>query len=404
MAIGWICLVALITFTPAAPSRAWVEGGYRTCIICGERGTGDAILNVVLFVPLGLLLGRMWSPGKVALVGLLVSGVVEGVQASVPGRFSGVADLVWNTTGAGLGAWMAAYLAHVLRIPRPWSLSPRRPAALLASSLPLAYLTSFGVLLHPVGTEEPYVGMVNPRLEQFARYPGEIHHVELSGEPLSSVPWIPKFDPRFAPDEEWVLRLAVTKAPPPDGIAALATIYDMEQNEILLLGVLGEDLVWRERRWADVARMDRPLMRWRGALRELLSGDTAVIEVRGTGTARCLAVDAATRCDLGVTPGDTWSFLLSLDGASASLQAVLGTGWMAVLLFPLGLLGGPLTRTVALGGLTAIGVLLIAVLTPFSPPPWWEWSGFVLGVVVGIGSRAPTTAFLSGGPRFMSAP
>jgi VanZ family protein len=72
----------------------------------------DAVMNVVMFVPLGFIyrLSRPRATGAVwvgaLLLGAALSGLVEAAQFFTPDRFPSVSDLVTNTLGAGIGAWL----------------------------------------------------------------------------------------------------------------------------------------------------------------------------------------------------------------------------------------------------------------------------------------------------------
>jgi glycopeptide antibiotics resistance protein len=69
---------------------------------------GSAV-NVLLFLPFGAALRlRGFEIGLTAVLGLLVSGAVEGTQLFVSGRTTSVDDLLLNTTGAVLGNALAA--------------------------------------------------------------------------------------------------------------------------------------------------------------------------------------------------------------------------------------------------------------------------------------------------------
>lgn len=71
---------------------------------------GNALLNVALFLPLGLLLPMLWEPfrnGKrTALFGFGMSLAIELLQILV-GRATDINDLITNTLGAflGFGMW-----------------------------------------------------------------------------------------------------------------------------------------------------------------------------------------------------------------------------------------------------------------------------------------------------------
>ena len=65
-----------------------------------------ALLNVVLFVPVGvgLALISRWSWSRIAVVATIGSAVVELSQAAIVSRDSSVVDVVTNGLGALLGA------------------------------------------------------------------------------------------------------------------------------------------------------------------------------------------------------------------------------------------------------------------------------------------------------------
>ncbi len=75
---------------------------------------GDNLFNVMLFLPLGALVQAQQLRRRLALaggtlvlagfLGLLISSVVEYLQAYLPGRASSVVDIASNTAGALIGA------------------------------------------------------------------------------------------------------------------------------------------------------------------------------------------------------------------------------------------------------------------------------------------------------------
>ncbi len=74
----------------------------------------DAGQNILLFLPLGFLLGSDADgtpgnpPKRAALLCLFLSAAVEFAQAWIPGRFSSAWDVAFNALGGGLGAWTAS--------------------------------------------------------------------------------------------------------------------------------------------------------------------------------------------------------------------------------------------------------------------------------------------------------
>lgn len=106
---GYLTLnIAIITLAPFRFSSTPVNG--LTTIL----GLRDALLNVVLFLPLGFVYqlsredrGRpRWLLAFGA--GFIVSALIETAQVFAPGRYPSAADLGTNAFGASLGAWIAS--------------------------------------------------------------------------------------------------------------------------------------------------------------------------------------------------------------------------------------------------------------------------------------------------------
>ncbi len=75
------------------------------------------ILNVLLFVPLGaaLVLLTDWAWWRVSVFAAVASGAIEITQWLWLAREAQVVDVVANTAGAALGAWVVTALGGVRR-------------------------------------------------------------------------------------------------------------------------------------------------------------------------------------------------------------------------------------------------------------------------------------------------
>ena len=112
------CIVILILVLALAPSGDRALRPFSFTFPFDLHGVADDLLNVGLFLPLGLALG--WNSRRLApaiVCGLLLSTAIELIQTIVPGRDPSLSDIVFNTLGAGLGALLG-------RRPRAW-LAPR---------------------------------------------------------------------------------------------------------------------------------------------------------------------------------------------------------------------------------------------------------------------------------------
>lgn len=90
------------------------------------HGIADDLLNLALFVPLGLAIN--WRSRRVPaaiLVAFLLSTAIELLQTIVPGRDPSLSDVVFNTLGAAIGALAATK-------PRAWLLPRSRISLVLA--------------------------------------------------------------------------------------------------------------------------------------------------------------------------------------------------------------------------------------------------------------------------------
>jgi hypothetical protein len=94
----------------AGPSRIFFLSREPRLNLSEDLRTVDAYQNVAGFVPLGMV-AAIW-PGatifSVLATGLAVSGTIEFVQLTVPGRVPSVDDVVTNVTGAGIG-WLVIF-------------------------------------------------------------------------------------------------------------------------------------------------------------------------------------------------------------------------------------------------------------------------------------------------------
>jgi hypothetical protein len=120
-------------------------------VAVGRRWLADGILNLCLFVPLGLVVG--WNSRSFTapvLFGFLLSIFVELAQIMVPGRDPGLGDIAFNTLGAAVGALIARHRVAWLKP------GEKTSAVLAASSIVVAasliIVTVF--LLSPVGGED----------------------------------------------------------------------------------------------------------------------------------------------------------------------------------------------------------------------------------------------------------
>ena len=99
------------------PEFVWVIHQEPNLTLFGNLFFTDVAINLLGFIPIGLLLGvwaraRRWHGAWIAVCSVaLVSGTLELLQFGIPDRYPSVNDLVFNTAGGGLGILLGWWLA-----------------------------------------------------------------------------------------------------------------------------------------------------------------------------------------------------------------------------------------------------------------------------------------------------
>lgn len=378
-ALMWAVGVAAVTLTPNGGPVARIVS---FCILCGEGGTADALLNVALFVPLGLLIGRRWGALLALVSGLMVGLCVETGQLLLRDRYSNAGDLVWN----GAGAWLGGLLAPRVRrwLDEPVSLAPRG----LAVGLPTLWIVATGILLRPA-----------PVSSGFSFDDGRsLHPDPISGRDDSGLTPVRPADASThvlddatmdrSPDGTWRLRATTVRRPTLRRLTPIVVVYDEARRPIRVLGADRGDLVLWQRTWAEELGLDHASHRLRSGLRDHPLGRILTISASRTDErGLCLAVESRQICGLGTSPARTWTVLRSRAHASPGFKTVVDIAWMATLTLSVGLLGGTARTTVASASVFALIVLALPHVTALVSAGWAELLGIGLGAAGGASVR-----------------
>lgn len=377
--VVWLALLVTATLRPSPRDVEQVEAASRICLLCGDRGTADALLNLCLFVPLGLLLGlRRRSALNAVVLGAVVSASVESAQFFLPGRHPAIGDLVWNALGTGLGATATAHLGSYFAT----RAQPAWVATATAAALGAAIIAA-GWLLGPGQTGYRYFGLWTPDLAFMPQYRGQLLDAELDGTAVPRGAFPLDADPASELRGDWRLSGRVEIGARPEELSPVIGIFDAQQNEILVFGADRSDLVLRERTRAKAFALDQPDLRLRGAFDHVGTGDTVLLEARREDEDRCLSLGSVSRCGLGFSPGQTWGLLYFVEGFGERANRILGMAWLAVLFFCVGVMS--LTpRSAAANGLLLAGAVAWSVrATRLIPGPWLEPLGAIIGLTLG---------------------
>jgi len=366
-----LLVIALATLWPM-PGELKIQG---LCLICGGRGTADLLLNIMLFMPLGVaLVLRGSSRVRAALLALALSTTIELLQFYIPGRDPSVSDVLANTCGAVLGALIASSASSWLRPRPPPALGSRlsRTASGLAALMCLAT----GLLLAPAYPDSPYFGLWTPDLSHFVPYRGRVLSATLNGEPIPDGPIHATDSVRAAlrSSDRFDLEIRAIAGPKPDDLSPLFGIFDEERREIVLLGVDREELVLRLHTRASDARLDRPELRLPGAAWR--QGDTVTMSILAR--AGRYEIDGVAA---GFTVGSGWG--LFLYPQHLPLQSALSAVWIAALFLPAGFWARTRADALIVGLSLVAGLALVPAWTLLLQTPAAQWLAAGLGIGAG---------------------
>ena len=387
--LGWAlaagsaaAILALTLFPTNAPATSRLHN----CLLCGERGLADALLNVILFLPLGISLAlagvRM---GRATLAGWALSAAVElGQLWVVRGRDASMGDLLFNTLGTALGALLVQTAGRWM-VPRGAALAAR--LALAAAVLAGAVVALTGVLLQPSFPDARYFVQWTPELDGWAQYPGRVVGSAVGDLPLT-------LDDH--PDPEAVRRrfergdpvaVNVVAGPIVPGLAPILRVVTGDSREIALVSARGADVVARYRQRGADWLLDQPSIVADDALRAVRPGAPLAIAVRRDGRTHCLEVDGRASCAYTFTAGHGWGLLMYVLSLPAWAKRVLDAAWVAALCLLPGLwLRRGRWESVAAAAVLAASLVVLPRLVQLGPTGPLEYAGALLGLLVGAGA------------------
>lgn len=351
------------------------------CVICGDRGTADAILNVLLFVPLGaaLALGSLSGPRALGVPASLSAGL-EIVQLAIPGRHPSAADVIFNVIGAALGLLLVRYGKGLFDPHARWAPGE----SLVAACLAVGVFGLTGVLLAPAFPLSSYEARWTPTVNVDEPYRGTVFAAAAGREPLPPGPLARSAAITAELRQGEPVRVAVIAGPQTRRMAPIVGVYDDRLRQIAIVAADGGDLVWRYRTRAHALLLDQPDLRIHGALSE--SGvrvrDTLQLAVRRRPTGWTAEV-GGRRYDAGFTIGSGWALLLPWKDLPPVAETFLGCCWIAALIVPLGYWTRRRWESLVGIGLAVWGLALLPAIVGLMPTRPSEALGAVAGLLVG---------------------
>jgi hypothetical protein len=392
-ALVWL---AAMTLTPQPEMAGAVAATSPWCLVCGDTGLVDTLLNVVLFVPYGIALALAGTPRRRTLALVLATTLlIELLQMKVvPGRDASLGDVLTNCAGGVLGAWLAGQWRLFVA---PRAVGARR-LALLATAAWLGLTTVVGWLEERVVPNQEYIVRYGAAVPGHDAFTGRVLGAAINGWPVDSghmrdyVPYMLELQHDSARFEIRIAAGAPTRRAA--RIADLGTGFP-EPHGVLILEQRGRDAIFQWRMRTQEFHLRSPAMRLPDAL-AAAPGDTLTLagaygHDRLWLTAALAGRPAAARSiAVPLSPSWSWAMLLPFEYEFGPEVYGLTALWLACLLFLPGYWagradgerGGRGTALAVAAGI-AVGLAGVPLAVTLPAVAWTEWAGALAGGLLG---------------------
>jgi hypothetical protein len=375
------------------------------CLVCGSLGGVSSILNLLLFLPLGIGLAIYRFGAKRAVVLMCVLAIlIETAQLLfIPGRNATIGDVLANSLGGAIGFAIARNAFILLR-----------PTQQSAMALTLGW--SIGWLA--IQTVSAFGFTI--------ALPRSVYYGQLAGQPYDSRPFSASVvQARIAdvavPDTKLydsrkvrglvISGATVTTTILPESaheIGPIVRIADDSQREILVVGQNTTDMVFGVRTGAALIRLRPTLFVLPDGFAGVQSGSRRTVLNTLTLSAAYSAHEVWMNVQSGVThgrriritPSLAWTMLLPFQWyiEGTRTERLLSAIWTGCLLLPLGYWASATSRSQRRGierfQLTVVSLALLfvcagLVLVPrafgVTPAPFSDWIAALTGLLSGAG-------------------
>jgi glycopeptide antibiotics resistance protein len=340
LAVTSLAAIGFATLMPEPPART----GSHLCLLCGSLGVVNAVLNVFLFVPIGVglaLYGVEWK--RAVIFACAISTAIEITQfLAIPGRYSTVGDVITNSLGGALGFALGRYAETLLR-----------PSAKTATRLLVGWavvwlavqlVSSYGFAISLPDSQ--YYGQIARRLGSFDVFRGRVLSATVGSLPIPNTLLGDSHAVRQALLGGAKIATAVTPASPTNGIAPIVRVADNRGREIALIAQRGRDVVFGVHTGASVLKVRTPLFAVRDVFppQPVLSPDTVgIVSIRGSYLSRGAELETERSGSRRVTQlpfraSLAWTFWLPFEWLISGTRAewIVSFIWLMVLSLPLG--------------------------------------------------------------------
>lgn len=385
----WIAGFLFIAILTLTPQYAATRSPPSWCLLCGEQAVLDAVLNVILFIPLGVGLRLAGlSRRRAFAIGLVTTITVELLQLYIPGRDTSLGDVFTNSFGGFLGI-LFADVWRVVLVP------DRRVATRLASGWTVLWvlvLTASAELTHISLSKSSYWGEWRPEDLHHDYFPGKVLWATAGGLPIKNGLDGGSDDVRARlSSDSVVVQGSIAGAALSGTYASIASIYDPRKQPQFFLGQRRGNLIFSLRMRTSDLKVKNPTIRLDSVFPQhrpvkldtmFVSGGLVHKELwiraenHGVVRERTLPMDA----------GLGWSYFLPFDyeyGREAPWLTVLWLGGLSAPAMHWATRAGRRALFVVLAAL-ATALLLIPLATGAHATAWWEWLGLAAGACIGV--------------------
>jgi VanZ family protein len=394
-----ILLIALLTLGPGETDEQT-----RICLVCTGQ-TADALMNLLLFVPLGVALAMLGiGPRRTVAIAAAASIGIEFIQLfALEGRFAAPADVLANAVGAAVG--------FALAVRRERFLYPRSDQA-LRFAIAGAGMWLLALLVTAVGLRHSfpgggYVGQWAPELNGQRRFSGRVTSMSINDIPVGDGAVHDSAALRDATRSGVTVVVMTTAGQPARVAAPIVRLVDGRERGLVYLARRRSDLVVRTRVLASAVGLHSPTLVVGGAFLEWDRAAPVPVPITAERRSDLLRASVGGEtATLPIHPALGWMLLLPFDADLVERQIPVSAAWIALPLVAVGYwigrrarrrarrsgrergwasTSGELTMTappVAL--LLAVGLGGVAMAFGQRLPPGEVWVGAVIGLGVGM--------------------
>jgi hypothetical protein len=386
LGIAWVAVILDVTLRSAPDQAGRVAELPWYCVLCGEGGIADVILNLLLFAPLGIAARALRLRWGAMAFAVALTVAIETTQARfLVGRDGSLGDVLANSGGAVLG-WLAyPYLMQLARPSRTFA----RAGVVGVLALATVIWFATGIGLHPsLSPAGPWVGQLQHNWPGHDAFQGTIRTVGINGIPVPNDP----LDPPATLRDSVELQVALTRTLPlPMRAASLVRIVDGRGHPQVSLTESGAELTAelqvRASRWG----FHTPQWAFPGAM-TMPPGEPWQVDVRWTPgrvsvtTADSSGARAVVRSQLqSIALG--WVFIHPFVLVVSSDGTFWNCVWLGWWFGLIGWLGGALNwRTAGIAAVLQLATLVIAA--EFTGATWQGNEVFVALAVSGLAAAA----------------